>query len=340
MNNVDFTDIRNSLIDAASSLEGDDFEGVLTVKVGALESFGDVYLGRKLNNSLLLMTKNDGLRPDHQALANIRVYAHIFTQANIDSNEPAEYIVFESLDQNLDGDFIDVLTGVIFTIVNDAIGLPLARALYETFLNWSRLFMRKAKEELSRAQAAGVFAELLTVVEIVERLKLESLEFWRGPKGEPHDISFRNHDLEIKAVTSEVVSKVQINGINQLRAFPGKDLFLAVFQVRDFEGGISLASLVGRLRRERITSEQIFDLLASVGVLPNSRWWSHEFSVDSQYLFDVGASFPKITQENIVGDFNVELIDQLSYSITIAGNQNIASAGVVKKWLEIIDAGS
>ncbi len=203
---------------------------------------------------------------------------------------------------------------------NFSLGQDLQRAVRSATSKFAELI--EADSILSPEKQLGLIGELLVLGEVEGLFPERSLEYWVGPERSEHDFKFPNFDLEVKTTSSES-RKHKIGTMQQLMENPGRDLYLASFQLTKTpeDSGISLGGLVNELRRTFLSQEESF-----IDKLEHSGWrarhnhlYSAKFAFRNEALaFKVDANFPRVLSENLILNPSlVPRITEIEYSVNL-----------------------
>jgi hypothetical protein len=169
---------------------------------------------------------------------------------------------------------------------------------------WRELLERPPRPRLGPEQLAGLFGELLVLRRLVQR-DPGALSTWTGPRGQRHDFESRDASLEVKTTTLSGGSSYAINGLDQLEARNGCDLFLVAIALERVGGGggrcvPDLVDDVLALGADRAT---LLDLLDAAGYSPAHAGSHREvrFDVRRERIHDVGPHFPRLIAASLVG---------------------------------------
>jgi hypothetical protein len=186
---------------------------------------------------------------------------------------------------------------------------------------WRAFFDRTAAGVLSVEAAAGLFAELWHLREI---LKLDSsmLARWQGPEGAAHDFRGTGLSLEVKALLQRDGWSIRVHGTDQLDPPPGGALILAAMRVSISEGppGESLPSVIDGLVPLGVDARGLQERLHAAGYHPGHADILRElsFAVVEQRIFGVDVSFPRITNTSFVGGGAPPGTSRLEYDVDLS----------------------
>jgi hypothetical protein len=210
---------------------------------------------------------------------------------------------------------------------------PAATALV-VLARW-RALLRPAGNALGPSELAGLLAELLVLVEIVERDPHRSVAVWMGPDGARHDFRRADAAIEVKATLSHTGREAGINGIDQLEAPAGGSLALAWYRLERVEDGpLSIFGLADRIIAAGAPPEQLYGLLERAGSPPSLRE-AHDairFDLRERGFFAVDDGFPRIVTDSFDGGPPAG-VDDLRYVVTLPPAQDALSEAETEELL-------
>ncbi len=182
-----------------------------------------------------------------------------------------------------------------------------------------RALLHSANQALGVGELAALVAELLVLVEIVERDPQRSLAVWAGPGRARHDLRRGDVAIEVKATLSHTSRSATINGLDQLEAPVGGSLTLAWHRLERVEDGdLSVFGLADRIIAAGAVPQQLYGLLEQAGSPPSLRE-AHDavrFDLRERDFFAVDDSFPRITSASFPGGPPAG-VDDLRYVATL-----------------------
>jgi hypothetical protein len=151
--------------------------------------------------------------------------------------------------------FIDLFNDLILSLYNRIKNIKNASEYTKEFIasfhKWSDFFNDTYSNQLSEAEAKGVFGELLILKDCIEKAQPadydEKLKAWQGPYNSSQDFIFTSYNLEVKTKDLDQVT-VRISSEFQLDSEPGKGIQLAVVDVVRDESGLNLQNLIHELK--------------------------------------------------------------------------------------------
>lgn len=193
-------------------------------------------------------------------------------------------------------------------------------AVADAIAEFRELLVRGRAESLEAR--IGLFGELVLLNELLG-INPAAATTWTGPLRQRYDFSGSQVCAEVKSTLRRDGAVAHITSLEQLAADEGKRALVLVHTVleRSGTGGQSLHELIEGARRRSSASEVIDRALGSLGI---SDWRTREslieerFQVLRQDFFDVGASFPRLTQESFRPGHPMPGVREISYTIDLA----------------------
>lgn len=276
---------------------------------------------------LLVPLLEEQLRGDdgESALA-LRVRTYTF------AGVPARYLDVVCGRPDLFDLFDEVLVDVLIDVGEDP-SAAAARTV-EVIGRWRALLSTRRARLLTLAAQMSLFAEL-TVLDVAGRDGDVSAQWWRGPKGEPHDILLPTHALEVKAVGPGSTS-IEIHGLGQLDQ-PGRPLALVMATVSEADDGRTLPELVDDLLTRCDDRGEAIRLLAQAGYSrADAERYTERFSISDLVMIEVDASVPRIVTASFGANGVPEGVDGVVYRIDLAAlaPHYRKGEGAIRAWLE------
>ncbi|WP_232226204.1 PD-(D/E)XK motif protein [Brachybacterium phenoliresistens] len=195
----------------------------------------------------------------------------------------------------------------------DETGRPCIDELTGVLDSW-RSALARAKRELDRSRAVGLFGELTILEQLARKDQVRALAAWRGREGHRHDFA-RTNALEVKTFSSTGSPSVQIHGLLQLDPPPAGVLHLVAFRVVETDSGSSLAELVERIVEQGVSRADIADCLGEdAPALEGGR--DRRFTIEETRLHEVGEDFPGLRASRL-DETALRGVDDLTYSLNL-----------------------
>lgn len=174
-----------------------------------------------------------------------------------------------------------------------------SQKLYSRIIEWKNLLQGKLKKILSLEEQMGLFAEVLTLKELV-LANDGSVNSWRGPDKDSQDFLCGNCAIEVKSCLSSKRKLVTISSKYQLET-EKQNFFMIFYSLTKTEIGLNLNQLISEtLNLIEVESEKTIFLkkLLEIGYsFEETEYFS--FNVDSKSYFDINEKFPKLISASI-----------------------------------------
>lgn len=221
----------------------------------------------------------------------------------------------------LRSDLNDLFTMVCADVAKATEKLPEnpLKVLHRVLDRWKTLF-QTAGAPLGPEQIAGLFGELLVLLELLQR-DSSAHRLWSGPTGHHHDFSDGHYALEVKATTSMIGRQARIHGLEQLQEPRSGSLYLVWLRLlRNPEGeGENVVTLVERSLELCDDESALMSLLSEVGYRQADAdfYRDFRFTVDEQRWYVVDTDFPKLTPAGLTNSSPTGVSD-VSYTIDLS----------------------
>lgn len=183
-------------------------------------------------------------------------------------------------------------------------------------------------QRLSEQQEIGLFGELILLKHLCGALPAaKAIAGWRGPKGEEHDFSLADGDVEVKSTTAEERCH-WVGHVRQLEPTFGRRLWLLSIQLTGAgAGGATLPELIQEVRGLLTTgpvAEEFDRKLGAVG------WRAETANLYVRRLrlrsrpkcYEIDSSFPAITPGRLAAaGLDQSRFVQIRYMIDLRGLQ-------------------
>ncbi len=199
---------------------------------------------------------------------------------------------------------------------------------------WRRFWNSIHGQFMSRAEAAGLFAELWCLrYWLLPHLQADiAINAWRGPFGARHDFEFACHSIEVKATLNRGSLVHRINGLDQMvPPASGSLYFLSMGLAEEVNGSDSLPGIVDSILQFLATQDSLQAIVAGrlmqIGYRESDRmeYLKTKYRVTHQSMYEVVEGFPKI----VPGDFQNPLpsgVVRIEYDIALDGFGNLTIA--------------
>jgi hypothetical protein len=202
---------------------------------------------------------------------------------------------------------------------------------------WKNMLSLDSERVLSMNALVGLFGELVLLEYLVNEKNLAILDNWVGPLGNRHDYEFDKHSIEVKSTTLKNKEEIKVHGVNQLEAYPGKDVTILRIKLELDPHGTSLTTLVERIMKSPKVSEAKFrEKLLKVGYkeADADAYRSIGFQTVEFHLVPVNEKFPRITAGILLGIDPLDRINEIEYSVNVSGLSSKISTNLADLNLE------
>jgi hypothetical protein len=239
-----------------------------------------------------------------------------------------------NIDEALFGALLDELLRSIDNGVND-----LVQEIKNLLEKWKNMLSLDSERILSMNALVGLFGELTLLDYLVNEKKENFFDSWVGPLGNRHDFEFKRNSIEVKSTTLKDNNSIVIHGVHQLEPYPGKNVFILRVKLELDPHGTSLPDLIAKIMNSPVISqEKLFEKLLKCGY-KNEQAGSYRdicFQPIEFHLIPVDGSFPQITAKNLSAIDPKDRINQIEYSVNIAGLSSIIGNSISQLDLENI----
>jgi hypothetical protein len=229
-----------------------------------------------------------------------------------------------------DSDFVGLFDDLIislYSMIKDIEDPSLySKGLTQSFYKWAEFFEDRADSKLSNEEIKGLFGELFTLRNLLEKCKLDDflhidtiLDSWKGPYDTTNDFVFDDKNIEVKT-KQESQAFVKISSEHQLAIEFEKGLELLVVSVNiDIINGLSIHDILKKI--VEITRQNSGDLSIlyralgqkSLNIENSKNYNNHRFVVKKSHLFNCGENnFPRLSVSNIPKE-----ITKLHYNLRV-----------------------
>jgi hypothetical protein len=199
----------------------------------------------------------------------------------------------------------------------------------EVVFRWREMLRPARQESLSVSQAAGLLAELITAIRIVELDPQSRIDVWQGPSGAKHDFRRGRDAIEVKASLSHKEASALIHGLEQLEAPDQGSLHLVWMRMEQIaDGSLSVDQKVQELRSLVSGTEVMYRLLGEAGWSPGAESAKLTFEVVESRVFSVDRDFPKLTASSLSQGVQPPGIDDVRYRVLLDAVQPLDEAAV------------
>ena len=212
--------------------------------------------------------------------------------------------------------------------IADAVQLerqPPQDAVHVAIGRFARVIRRESVFSLE--QTLGLWGELFVLEHLLHREGTAAINCWHGWRGDQHDLRIAGTELEVKTTLSASPEHL-INGVEQLVASEGHNLYLVSLQLTRSSQGRSLPERVDRIKSLLIPdpiAAGVFDEALSKLHLTSSRLAASldQFTLRREpWLVPVDGRLPRLTPEVLLPVLGSDVYARLSdahYRVNVAG---------------------
>ena len=202
---------------------------------------------------------------------------------------------------------------------------------------WSG-FLSPKRDGISESELVGLWGELYVLfAHLIDRLEpIEAIDSYVGLYDAPQDIAARDFTVEVKTTTQKTPKKIAISSLEQLDAWPARQLLTLILASRA-DSGISVSDLIDEIEK-KIHSDtkalRAFRLAVSQKLNSASDTQLREnFSPDSEVAWEVTQDFPALRRSQAAPG-----VLDASYNIGIVSLTDFSVDCTVGEWVDGIRA--
>jgi len=191
--------------------------------------------------------------------------------------------------------------------------------------NWVELLKRKQDGEMTRAEAIGLWGELVVVRELVLRDGLHAdaiVQAWRGPNGDKTDIGLEGRRIEVKTQLATKAASLRITSLEQLDR-DSEELYVILNRISPSREGISLVGLIEEVASylfQNNSAHSDFEKKIEItSFSPKCKYAQERYFLDHSCAYFVDDSFPALTHRNV--PYGIERAEYVIGSHSISDHQ-------------------
>ena len=319
------TQIKNMWEVAVQHLEANPLtEDSLHLRRIETESLSPIYVGVDAESRLLIAVGSKTRPP------RLEINSDAFDYYTSERADKSWLIILRLVDNSL-SDVFATLCGDLHDELCELIDeQSIWKATKTRLILWQRLFEVAKKGVLSSNQIRGLFAELLTVRDLLHESPYDIRTIalsWNGPHGSDQDFQLPGINLEVKCIGQDA-SYVRISSLEQLNSEKKLYLYVINIQASNEAGALSLNELI-RAIEDIISSDiktlKIFrDALLATGFLENAYYDDPKYSLNKRMVYEVTERFPRLTRSSVpLG------VDKAEYSVSLEAISPFLTTGIV-----------
>jgi Putative PD-(D/E)XK family member, (DUF4420) len=250
---------------------------------------GPVFAGRDLGGCDHLLIAIDGSFAEDRQSAGVHVL-----QREFDIDGTRYNLIDVACRSRSANPVFHRLVDEIYQELRDSPDTPLF-IVHNVLGRWREL-LAQIFPSLGPGALAGLFGELWWLRRVIERDPDRSVDAWRGPLGEPHDLRRGSTSVEVKTTTRREGRFVEIHGAEQLVAPEPGRLFLGYTRLTKDPDGQSVPGLVEALIASGVQSGEVVARLEQLGWRSDEidNYDTQRFTVTDHDLYAVDDAFPRV----------------------------------------------
>lgn len=207
-----------------------------------------------------------------------------------------------SLERQVDRDLFE---GLCRTLVSSLVHASDASSSLAVALShirrWKTFLAGRGGQHLSAEEVRGLFAELVFLLELLERFAsvTDAVAAWLGTEKSHQDFIFGNTAVEIKSFSGTERSRVRISSEDQLESL-NDALFLRIYRLSNLPDAPKARSLnqiveqIQRLLSDATAVEEFDRKLVTHGYAPLPEYDEPSFVVSEVFTYRVAEGFPRM----------------------------------------------
>ena len=224
-----------------------------------------------------------------------------------------------TLEKQVDRDLFESLCRTLVASLEHATDSTTSLAIAVAHIRRWKAFLSGRSHHLSPEEVRGLFAELIFLLELMDRLPTAEIAVaaWLGPEKSHQDFIYGNTAVEIKSLSGTERSTVSISSEDQLESL-NDALFLRIYRISDLPdaaGSRSLNQLVTDVQTrlgDGATIEEFDRKLTAHRYAPLPDYDEPHFVVSERRTFRVTNGFPRLVRSELP-----EGIAKTSYDIKL-----------------------
>lgn len=227
-------------------------------------------------------------------------------EVDLRQREPGKQHLVLTLENQVDRDLFEGLCRTLSDSLGHATDSASSLAVMLTHLRRWKNFFSGRMRHLSAEEVRGLFAELVFLSELIERLPSASdaVNAWLGPEKSHQDFIYGNTAVEVKSLSGTERSTVRISSEDQLEALSDA-LYLRIYRLSSLpesSSSRSLTEIVSTLQQRFRLSDVVdaFDeKLIAYGYVPLPEYDLPRFAISDLSTYRVQDGFPCLVRSQI-----------------------------------------
>lgn len=211
-----------------------------------------------------------------------------------------------SLERQVDRDLFEGLCNTLAAALEHATDSASSLAVSLAHIRRWKTFMSGCSQHLSAEEVRGLFAEIIFLMELIDRMTSISaaVEAWLGPERSHQDFIFGNTAVEVKSLSGAERSTIRISSEDQLESL-NDALFLRIYRLSDLPGSVDARSLneivaAVQARLGEADAVEAFDRkLVAHGYAPLPEYDEPRLVVSEVRSYRVNDGFPRLMRSQL-----------------------------------------
>lgn len=301
MNSANLYDVWENIVKKAMNECESDSQNIY-VPYGSCE-FGMTFISTNRLKNKALYIEVESYVVDKIKLPQIKGLSFEFISVPaIDSSKI--YLKVSLTNTNVMEEAFEAFTVSVFNSIQDITNsFEAVDVICQLVYDYEEFFGSEKEKRLTKQEEQGLFGELLFLESVLDKKGEDYLSIWTGPQKNKHDfISPNNIGVEVKTTGSQSQKNILISNENQLKFEDRAKLFLVLYVLEINPNGENIIDLYKRILDKLATNKakRLFnEKLLEFGIDPNSYFARYSFIMVSKSCYQINASFPRISKEQI-----------------------------------------
>lgn len=281
------------------AIPGSDFN----VRQIAGEAAVPCFWGRDATGACLFIVELQG---DHAAKYRKNAITVNGIDIDLRAGDQGQQHLILTLERQVDRDLFEGLCRTLASSLEHATDSASSLAVSLAHVRRWKNFLAGRSQHLSAEEVRGLFAEIIFLLELVDRniSCSAAVEAWLGPERSHQDFIFGNTAVEIKSLSGRERSTVRISSEDQLESL-NDALFLRIYRLSsltDATGARSLNEIITAVhaRLDDADAVETFDRkLVAYGYAPLPDYDQSRFVVSEVRSYRIADGFPRLTRSQL-----------------------------------------
>lgn len=261
------------------------------------------FWGRDTSGACLFVVELQG---DHSVQYRKNIAAVNGIDVDLRSGGAGQQRLVFLLEKQVDRDLFEGLCRTLVSALERATDSASSLAVALSHIRRWKTFLSGRSHHLSAEEVRGLFAELVFLLELMNRLPSTAMavEAWMGPERSHQDFVFGNTAVEVKSLTGAERSTVRISSEDQLESL-NDALFLRIYRLSNLPDAASARSLNAivaavQARLGEPEAVEAFDRkLVAHGYAPLPDYDEPAFVLSDVKTYRVQGAFPRLIRSQL-----------------------------------------